>query len=69
MVCDLYQKRQEPAQSEHLSDILSQQCHVLVLYQHWMVVGSRWLPTVLLGQIFDHVLQPPFSLILHHVLT
>jgi hypothetical protein len=23
-----------------------QQCHVLVLLQHWMVVGSRWLPTV-----------------------
>jgi hypothetical protein len=23
-----------------------QQCHVLVLHRHWMVVGSRWLPTV-----------------------
>jgi hypothetical protein len=25
-----------------------QQCHVLVLHRHWMVVGSRWLPTVIL---------------------
>jgi ankyrin repeat protein len=23
-----------------------QQCHILVLHRHWMVVGSRWLPTV-----------------------
>jgi hypothetical protein len=25
-----------------------QQCHILVLHWHWMVVGSRWLPTVCL---------------------
>jgi hypothetical protein len=25
-----------------------QQCHIMVLHWHWMVVGSRWLPTVCL---------------------
>jgi hypothetical protein len=24
-----------------------QQCHILVLHWHWMVVGSRWLHTVM----------------------